>query len=852
MRLGFEGSWIRRCGVVVLCFCGPIGLHAQPAPLRDVWASTTNSEEVSRRFREAALRAKAAGDEAATTSGTATTQGVSTLTTLGVSGLYIGVVAGAVAAAVAAAGGKSKSPSGSGADCGWQCVLPDTSTFSDTASSGSFSTEYYAGGSVAAPKSGLPAIDAKAFNDYGYTGRGVRVAVVDSGIDGNHPEFAGRTGLGTNFAESSVTAWGDCANSAGGGCGHGTHVAGIIGANRDGTNSRGVAYDATLYSYRIGNSTNATPVGSDSTAKLTTIFNQHATDLIKVSNNSWGSDTTTASDIDPAAAPQSGRPDTGRDYWFWNASYGTLAAAQSAVRSGTIFVWATGNSGKTQPSEQVGWGLYDSTLKPQWLAVVAVQPDTTAGSYKETSFSNRCGVAKSICLAAPGYEIYAAASGATGLVDKSGTSMAAPHVSGVLATMAQAFPSLTSPQLVERLKITAGYDNLSGRGGETLAASGLSVMQDIFGYGLINAQRAMSRIGIWVLPMYSNYYSGTTSLSDANLRLPSGLSTVTQSAMRNAYYTVFDSFDGAGFSVRGNEYFSQGRPQRQSSMGYGATVIGSGASTKVQQQVREVAGAGTSLRLYSAHNKSSGLGGGLGFWADKVFLLPRLSRSSEQAWVTSSEVQWLTRGGQISVFMNTAEQGTIQEHGLGYSAGIGNLLSWYGSIGRSRKTGTEFALRLAENDHDLASDVLKLGLRVPIGANLEFFGFHSVDRLASRAADNANWGIKKGAYQASAIGLEWVLSKTDRFSFGFFMPEQLTSGQASVVLPKARQADGTVVWERRSFDLEGDSVPGLMMAGRRDLGEFYGLRPIVRFQAQTNPAKRQQLESASVEIDVAF
>jgi len=727
--------------------------------------------------------------------------------------------------------------------------LPDTSPSSDTASSGSFSTEYYAGGSAVAPKSGLPAIDAKALNDYGYTGRGVRVAVVDSGIDGNHPEFAGRTGLGTNFAESSVTAWGDCANSAGGGCGHGTHVAGILGANRDGANSRGVAYDASLYSYRIGNSTDATPVGSNDSDKLTAIFNQHVTDQIKVSNNSWGSDSTTADAIDPSVNPS---------YWLWDTRIGTLAAAQSAVRSGTIFVWATGNSRKTQPSEQVGWGLYDSTLKPQWLAVMAVEPDSVTGGYKETDFSNRCGVAKSICLAAPGSQIYAAASGATGLVndpflvEKSGTSMAAPHVSGVLATMAQAFPSLTSPQLVERLKITAGYDNLSGKTGQTLATHGLSVMQDIFGYGLINAQRAMSRIGIWVLPMYSNYYSGTTSLSDANLRMPSGLSTITQSAMRNAYYTVFDSFDGAGFSVRGNEYFSQGRPQRQVSMGYGATVTGSRASTKVQQQIREVAGAGTPLRLYAAQNKSSGLGGGLGFWGEKVFLLPRLSRSSEQAWATSSEVQWLTRGGQISVFMNTAEQGTIQEHGLGYSAGIGNLLSWYGSIGRSRKTGTEFALRLAENDHDLASDVLKLGLRVPIGTNLEFFGFHSVDRLASRAADNANWGIKKGAYQASAIGLEWVLNKTDRFSFGFFMPEQLTSGQASVLLPKDRQADGTVVWERRSFDLEGDSVPGLMMAGRRDLGEFYGVRPIARFQAQTNPAKRQQLESVSVEVDVAF
>ena len=107
MRLGFERSWIRCGGVVVLCFCGPIGLHAQQGPFRDIWANTTNSEELSRRFREAALRAKAAGDQATKTSGTATTQGVSSLPTLGVSGLYVGVVAPAVAPAGAAAGGKS-------------------------------------------------------------------------------------------------------------------------------------------------------------------------------------------------------------------------------------------------------------------------------------------------------------------------------------------------------------------------------------------------------------------------------------------------------------------------------------------------------------------------------------------------------------------------------------------------------------------------------------------------------------------------------------------------------------------------------------------------------------------------
>jgi len=84
------------------------------------------------------------------------------------------------------------------------------------------------------------------------------------------------------------------------------------------------------------------------------------------------------------------------------------------------------------------------------------------------------------------------------------------------------------------------------------------------------------------------------------------------------------------------------------------------------------------------------------------------------------------------------------------------------------------------------------------------------------------------------------------------MPEQLTSGQASLIVPRDRQADGTIVWERRTFDLESDSVPGLMIAGRKDLEAFHGLRPVARFQAQTNPVKRQQIENVSVELDVVF
>ena len=81
-------------------------------------------------------------------------------------------------------------------------------------------------------------------NDYGYTGNGIKVAVVDTGIDASHQEFDGKTIYGVDYA-SSVSSYNEDED------GHGTHVASIIAGERDESGMRGMAYDATLYSYKV-------------------------------------------------------------------------------------------------------------------------------------------------------------------------------------------------------------------------------------------------------------------------------------------------------------------------------------------------------------------------------------------------------------------------------------------------------------------------------------------------------------------------------------------------------------------------------------------------------------------------
>ncbi len=127
-----------------------------------------------------------------------------------------------------------------------------------------------------------------------YTGKGILVGVVDSGIDYEHSEFASRINTSldyspygnsnTGMVNKAYTAW-NPNNDVDENERHGTEVAGLIAANNDGQGTTGIAFESSLVSYRL---LSADSDNSYKTAEQ--IFDEvlGRQSSVHVSNNSWG------------------------------------------------------------------------------------------------------------------------------------------------------------------------------------------------------------------------------------------------------------------------------------------------------------------------------------------------------------------------------------------------------------------------------------------------------------------------------------------------------------------------------------------------------------------------------------
>ncbi len=347
----------------------------------------------------------------------------------------------------------------------------------------------------------------------GYTGSGVTVAVLDTGITtAAHVEFdsAGKRGYVTG---SDLVSADNIPND---GHGHGTHVAGIIGADKDSTGMHGVAYGANLNHYRIFNDAGTTT----STIIANGIQKAIDTSGISIINNSWG---TTGSCTSQSSC------ETG---------VGTTVYAKivAAAQANIIQVFAAGNDSASSPSYEANSVAYDSRLQGLTLAVAAVGTDGVIANY-----SNKCGTAASYCLAAPGSSIYSSyLSGTTSYTTLSGTSMAAPLVSGSLAILKEQFTSLNNTQLVTRLL-------------ESATNTGIYSDTSIYGYGLLNLGQATSPLGtLQTLSGSNNLDSSSASyidLSGTSFISPASFSNALKKSLTGKQLEVYDSFDKANFKV---------------------------------------------------------------------------------------------------------------------------------------------------------------------------------------------------------------------------------------------------------------------------------------------------------------
>jgi hypothetical protein len=286
------------------------------------------------------------------------------------------------------------------------------------------------------------------------TGKNIKVGVVDTGIDLAQPD------LKNNISPlSRDMAVGRASQTIGDNERHGTRVAGVIAHEFNKSGTVGVAFKSTIISYRADREGSCDETGADTDGKpkgcrlpetnIAKGIDAAISDGARVINLSLG-----GGDI---------------------SSLNMQAALLRATNAGIVIVASAGN---------------DETANPEWPARFASDPrfggliiaaGSTDKNEARSTFSAAAGDSAANFLTAPGTDIILDCE-AGSCWKISGTSFSAPHISGALALLFEAFPNLTGKQGVDILLKTAR--DLGSPGDDP-----------IFGKGILDLSRAFSPLG---------------------------------------------------------------------------------------------------------------------------------------------------------------------------------------------------------------------------------------------------------------------------------------------------------------------------------------------------------------------
>ncbi|MBV1903126.1 MAG: S8 family serine peptidase [Marinosulfonomonas sp.] len=574
----------------------------------------------------------------------------------------------------------------------------------------------------------------------GLTGVGQTIAIIDNGFLTSHDEFSGKT--------ISMPTGGNAPGVAD----HGTTVASIAAGSASSGSIIGVAPGANLQlgSFVLGD------------AAMTAATQQAQAVGAIVQNNSWGYE------IDASSANL-------------DAAFGTSAgtnylnALQSFSNNAVVVFAASNNAELTTSDLMAALPSLIPALEPSWITAVNAVPSVSGGNITSAVLlSSGCMQAAAWCMAADGTVYGAVATGNSDYAIGTGTSFAAPQVSGAVALLAEAFPTLTAQDLRARILASANNSFYSHSGYVQFGTINHG-FDATFGHGFLDLKAALSPIGGSYIPLSA----GGIAALNGPVILSGGMAGNAISNGLSAHNIVF--LDGLGGQFDASaQILSANAIPTQSPIARVADLL----TTDLSGQRADPFGTSSQFSSFIAgHELDIAMND-----ANLTLLLPDPNAAAPNLGFAATRSFDLAAG--------SLDLGLSVLHEASGVAGIKSLIS-----------GQNMA-----STHGAAT----FDWHMPVGVGQEFSLSGSVG-VALPTATNSAADMSSVRYNSVklAYGARDIWGAGDRFSIGVSLPQAVQSGSAKFVLPVAMSNGATTF---STVDV------GLAPEGRQlDLTISYGL-----------------------------
>ncbi len=623
------------------------------------------------------------------------------------------------------------------------------------------------------------AVRAEFAHSLGLSGKGETIAIIDTGFYPTHPELDGKPVTLYGLAQPVDD--------------HGTSVAAVAAGIKDDFGMMGVAYDAGLHLTALSNGLSVIADATDNARQAGAI----------VQNNSWGYQGANIANVlnrsPTISAEQAFANEVGTSL---STATKYINALDSFTQSGIVVFSNSNDETATSLSLMAALPLAFPQLEAGWITALNGVP-TFNGAGEITSaqrLSAECFEMARSCLMAEG-AVYATLGADSYAGPQIGTSFATPIISGGIAILAEAFPSLDGPEIRDRLLVTADNSFFAPADIQGTRQFTSSISHDYsseYGHGFMNLEAALLPIGTIGVPTGLSVSQGTMSIEEASVATGFAQGDAVVTALSKVGVMVIDSLAG-NFTIPADT-FVVSTGTRDNFEAFALFVDGGNTLTGVSGALKSLAfGLDEASNAHIFGGSTFDVISDIGLVPERVGLLyDPISMAEVPTGGYSLGIQTpIDDRRDLSAYVYAANEDAFSTaFGAGFALQFGPKSSRL-SLGASimQEQGAALGMQSLAYDQRLSSvsRAIDVGYRAALDKDV------SISANAQIGAVTANgqgmWGKQNGTTFSAygmALNVTNVFAGNDRITASVRQPIAIDGGTMSVALPQTRDVSGNI------------------------------------------------------------